>query len=130
MDAAVESRLGSRVAVRTQTLARPTNERRPIPIRPEQRFIFLTESGTPLTRAGLDNAWQDLITAAIDAEVIAREQRFTLHGLKHRGITDTKGKKAEKKEASGHKTDAMLDLYDHEVAVVEPAQSGEADGVL
>ena len=62
--------------------------------------------------------------------MIAREQRFTLHGLKHRGITDTKGKKAEKKEASGHKTDAMLDLYDHEVAVVEPAQAGEADGVL
>jgi hypothetical protein len=27
----------------------------------------------------------------IDAEVITREQRYTLHGLKHRGITDTKG---------------------------------------
>lgn len=36
----------------------------------------------------------------------------------------------EKKEASGHKTDAMLDLYDHEVAVVEPAKAGEAEGVL
>jgi hypothetical protein len=44
------------LAVRAQTLARPTNQRRPIPIRPEQRFIFLTESGTPLTRAGLDVA--------------------------------------------------------------------------
>jgi hypothetical protein len=31
--------------------------------------------------------------------------------------------------ASGHKTDAMLDLYDHEVAVVEPAQLGEAGGI-
>lgn len=90
----------------------------------------MTESGTPLTKDGLDNAWQDLITAAIEAEVITREQRFTLHGLKHRGITDTKGKKADKKEASGHKTDAMLDLYDHEVAVVEPARAGEAEGVL
>ena len=50
--------------------------------------------------------------------------------MKHRRIRDTKGKKAEKKEAGGHKTDAMLDLYDHEVAVVEPAQAGEADGVL
>ncbi|HEY5758497.1 MAG TPA: hypothetical protein VIU34_21870 [Steroidobacter sp.] len=78
----------------------------------------------------MDNAWQDLITAAIEVEVVAREQRFTLHGLKHRGITDTRGKKAQKKEASGHKTDAMLDLYDHEVAVVEPAQSGEAEAVL
>jgi hypothetical protein len=44
--------------------------------------------------------------------VITREQCFTLHGLKHRRITDTIGKGAEKNEASGHKTDAMLD-YDH-----------------
>jgi hypothetical protein len=51
-----------------------------------------------------------------------------LHGLKHRGITDTVGRRAEKKAASGHKSDAMLDLYDHEVAVVEPARPGEADG--
>jgi hypothetical protein len=57
--------------------------------------MFLTESGTPLTKAGLDNAWQDLITAAIEAEVIAREQRFTLHGLQHRGITDTKEESRE-----------------------------------
>jgi site-specific recombinase XerD len=116
------------LAVRAQTLARPSNKGRPIPIRPEQRFVFLSESGTPLTRAGLDNAWQDLIHAAMDAEVIAREQRFTLHGLKHRGITDTKGKKADKKEASGHKTEAMLERYDHEVAVVEPARPGEGGG--
>jgi len=41
---------------------------------------------------------------------IAPKDRFTLHGLKHRGITSTVGKKAEKKAASGHKSDAMLDL--------------------
>jgi hypothetical protein len=75
---------------------------------------------------GLDTTWQYFITSAIEAGVISREQRFTLHGLKHRGITDTVGKKAEKKEASGHKSDAMLELYDHEVAVVEPARPGEA----
>jgi site-specific recombinase XerD len=113
------------LAVRAQTLARPTNRRKPIPIRPEQRFIFISESGMPLTKAGLGNAWQDLIVAAIEQEIIAAEDRFTLHGLKHRGITDTVGKKAEKKAASGHKSDAMLDLYDHEVALVEPARSGE-----
>ena len=80
--------------------------------------------------AGLDNAWQDLILAAIEANVIAPEDRFTLHGLKHRGITDTVGRRAEKKAASGHKSDAMLDLYDHEVAIVEPARPGEAEGSL
>ncbi|HEY4367949.1 MAG TPA: hypothetical protein VGN07_12010 [Steroidobacteraceae bacterium] len=31
----------------------------------------------------------------MNAEVIAREQRFTLYSLQHRGITDTKGKKAD-----------------------------------
>ncbi len=115
------------LSVRAQTLAR--NKLRPIPIRAEKRFVFLSETGTPLTRAGLDNAWQHLIHAAMEAEVIAREQRFTLHRLKHRGITDTKGKKADKKEASGHKTEAMLDLYDHEVALVDPARPGEAGGI-
>jgi hypothetical protein len=40
--------------------------------------------------------------------------------LKHRGITDQE-KRADKNEASGHKTDGMIDLYNHEVAVVEPA---------
>ena len=74
----------------------------------------------------LDTTWQYFITSAIEAGVISPEQRFTLHGLKHRGITDTVGKKAEKKEASGHRSDAMLELYDHEVAVVEPARPGEA----
>ena len=28
------------------------------------------------------------------------------------------------------KFEAMRDLYDHEVAVVDPARSGEADGIL
>jgi hypothetical protein len=54
----------------------------------------LTESGRPLRRAGLDNAWQDLITAAIEAEVITGERP---------------------------QSDAMLDLYDHEVAIIDPA---------
>jgi hypothetical protein len=40
------------LAVRAQTRARPTNKGRPIPIRPDQRCVFLSESGTPLTRAG------------------------------------------------------------------------------
>jgi hypothetical protein len=39
---------------------------------------------------------------AIEAKVITEEQRFTPHGLKHRGVTDTKGTKADKRQASGH----------------------------
>lgn len=89
--------------MRAQMLARPTNRRRPIAIRPKQRFIFISASGTPLTKAGLDKAWQ--VVAAIEQKIIAAEDRFTLHSLKYRGITNIVGKKAEKKAASGHKSD-------------------------
>ena len=118
------------LAARARILARRSNRARPVPIRPEQRFIFLCASGSRLSTGVLECAWQHLIVAAIEAKVIAPEERFTLHGLKHRGVTDTVGRRAEKKEASGHKSDAMLDLYDHEVPVVEPARPGEAEGML
>lgn len=39
-------------------------------------------------------------------------ERFGLHGLKHRGVTDSKG---DKQEASGHKTRAMMEHYNHEL---------------
>jgi hypothetical protein len=118
------------LAARARILARRSNRARPVPIRPEQRFIFLCASGTRLSVATLEGAWQHLIVQAIEAKVIAPEERFTLHGLKHRGVTDTVGRRAEKKEASGHKSDAMLDLYDHEVPVVEPARPGGVEGTL
>lgn len=113
------------LSVRATTLARPSNRARPIPIRPEDRFIFLTESGTRLSVDAMEAAWQELMRSVIAAGVITAEERPTLHGFKHRGVTDTKGKKADKQAASGHKSAAMLDLYDHEVAVVQPAESGE-----
>jgi integrase len=62
-----------------------------------------------------------MIHAAIEAGTIAPEQRFGLHGLKHRGITDTAGNRADKQDASGHKSAAMLDVYDHALPVVNPA---------
>jgi site-specific recombinase XerD len=66
------------LAVRAATLARPGNKGRPVPIRAEQRFIFLSGSGRPLSRSGLNTIWHYLIRAAIDAGVITQEQRFTL----------------------------------------------------
>jgi site-specific recombinase XerD len=107
---------------------------RPIPIRAEQRYVFVNQSGGRLSKSALNQAWQDFMPAAIRANVITIEQRFTLHGLKHRGVTDTQGNKAVKKQASGHKTDAAFEVYDHEVPVVEPAVapefSGEFSGVI
>lgn len=53
---------------------------------------------------------------------ITREQRFTLHGLKHRGVTDTQGSLRRKQIASGHQTEATVQLYDHDVPLVAPAE--------
>lgn len=68
----------------------------------------------------MKTAWQRLITAAIEAGVIPEEERFTLHGLKHRGITDTRGTRAHKQDAAGHVTPQMTHRYDHELQLVEP----------
>lgn len=61
------------------------------------------------------------MAAALAAGLITEEERFGLHGLKHRGITDTKGTKADKQLASGHKSMQMVNRYDHERPIVDPA---------
>lgn len=89
---------------------------RPIPIKPEQRRLLVSESGTPLTKSALDSAWQRMVRRAIAEGVIEKDQRFALHGLKHLGITDS-----EDKGAGGRVTEAMRQLYDHSVPVVKAA---------
>lgn len=85
------------------------------------RPLIVSEDGCALSKSALNSAWRRAMAAAIEAGVIDADSRFGLHGLKHRGITDTPGRRADKKAASGHKTDAMLELYDHELQVVDPA---------
>jgi len=98
--------------------------RTPTPLRPDARPIFVGEDGAMLTRRAWDNGWGRLMRMAVDEGVITAEQRFGLHGLKHRGATDTAGTYEVKKQATGHKTDAMVHLYDHDVPTVEPAGGG------
>ncbi|MFD2436102.1 site-specific integrase [Modicisalibacter luteus] len=66
----------------------------------------------------MDTAWQRLIKLAIEEEIIEASQRFGLHDLKRRGITDTKGTRHDKQEASGHRSAAMLDVYDLSIPLV------------
>lgn len=108
------------VALRDVAMKR---HRVPVPIRAAQRVLVVSQTGTPLTKGGLDTAWQRLINGALRDKVITEDQRFSLHGLKHRGITDTKGNKADKQTAAGHTTPQMTDRYDHELPVVESARS-------
>ncbi len=95
--------------------------RRATLMRPEQRYIVVSQSGTPLRRSSLDSAWQRLMAAAITAGVIAAEDYFTLHGLKHRGVTDTGGNIGDKQEAGGHVDQRMTARYNHDLPVVKPA---------
>lgn len=89
-----------------------------IPLHPERRFIITAEHGGALSKSGLDTAWWRFITNAIKEGVILPEQRFGLHDLKRRGITDTPGTRADKQEASGHRDESMLDIYDLSVPSV------------
>lgn len=90
----------------------------PHQIDPARRPLIVSTTGDPLTKTGFDSAWQRMITAAIEANVITEAQRFSLHGLKHKGITDTDGTRADKQQASGHRAERLMDTYDHSVPVV------------
>lgn len=90
----------------------------PVPMHPENRPLIVAADGGELRKSSLDTAWQRLIKLAIEEDVITEEQRFGLHDLKRRGITDTKGTRHEKQEASGHRSASMMDTYDLSVPLV------------
>ena len=92
-------------------------------LRPEDRYLFVTESGRRLSKSALDTTWQRLMKLALHEKIITSEQRFTLHGIKHRGITDSKDK-----TAGGHRSESMRQRYDHEVPLVESAILPEFSG--
>ena len=85
---------------------------------------WVARNGGSLKRSSLDTTWQRMITDALRSGAITPEQRFSLHDLKRKGITDTEGTRADKQDASGHRTEAMLDVYDHSRPVVKPSRDG------
>ena len=94
---------------------------RVIPHKPENRSIIVNGSGDTLLKSTFDSAWKRLITRAISEGVITKEERFSPHDLKRKGTTETKGTRAEKQEASGHKSEAMMEVYDKSISVVKPS---------
>lgn len=44
-----------------------------------------------------------------------------MHDFKRKGITDTLGTRADKQQASGHKDEWMVDVYDLSVPMVKPS---------
>lgn len=80
-----------------------TKRKTVIPIMPSRRTIIVASHCGPLRKCSLDTAWQRFITLALSDEIITPEQLFALHDLERRGITDTSGKRADKREATGHR---------------------------
>ncbi|KRG77137.1 hypothetical protein ABB28_01885 [Stenotrophomonas chelatiphaga] len=99
-----------------------------IPIRAEGRYLFVSEDGERLTEDGWQTAWERMMRNAVKDGILSHDERFGLHSLKHRGVTDNS--KGDKKEASGHKTDAMLHVYDHSLPVVNDESSHGSGGNL
>lgn len=97
----------------------------PVPITPERRHLVVAAHGGPLRKSSLDTAWQRFITQTIERGILTEDERFGMHDLKRRGITDTAGNRADKQEASGHRDASMLDVYDFSLPVVEPAGGQE-----
>lgn len=58
---------------------------------------------------------------AIADGVIQAEQRFGLHDLKRKGITDSSGPRTDEQQASGHRSAAMVDIYDLSFPVATPS---------
>lgn len=70
--------------------------------------------------AGMPSAWQRFIRTAMSEGVIAEDERFSMHGRKHRGITGPEGNHGDKQDAAGHKSPTTTGRYDHDVPVVKP----------
>jgi site-specific recombinase XerD len=98
-------------AVRTRN-AIWEKRRMPTPMHPEDRLVLVNKFGAAVSRQALSTIWQTLMNRCVELGVIADADRFGLHDAKRKGITDTQVTRAEKRESSGHRTDAMMDVYD------------------
>lgn len=108
-----------------QRAAAIKRHRVPVPMRAEDRILVVSQVGRPLSKSGLDTAWQRLIRKAVTSKVIEPGLRFSFHGLKHRGITDTKGGRKAKQDGAGHRQEQMTDRYDHELPITHAAGEGD-----
>ena len=62
---------------------------------------------------------QSPLNPAVEAEIMSEQEWFGLHDIKRRGTTDTEGTAEDKLEATGHKSRAMLPIYDKSIARVK-----------
>lgn len=97
----------------------------PAQIQPEKRYIFISEkTGDHLNVSSFKTAKSriDQLAAEKAHEEGKEYTHFTFHDLKRKGVTDTEGSIAEKQEASGHKSQSMMNIYNVKPSLVKPAK--------
>lgn len=67
-----------------------------------------------------DSTHSDSAHQRRDKKIVTQEERFSPHDLKRKGITDTPGTGAEKKDAAGL-SEAMMKTYDLSRLAVKPS---------
>jgi len=96
---------------------------RAVPMQPEHRPLIVSRDGDALRKSSFDSAWQRFIRRALDDQIITEDERFSMHDLKRKGITDTKGNRHDKQDASGHRSAGMMDVYDLSVPIVQASDA-------
>lgn len=101
------------------------DQKHAIPLKPEQRPLFVNNSGDALKKSTFDSAFQRLMHRAMneDPPIITEAERFSAHDMKRKGATDTPGTRADKQDAGGWKSPQVVEVYDKSIPVVKP--SGE-----
>ena len=92
-----------------------------IPKRDVDKLIIVNSGGEAISSDAFHSGWQKFIAFAINDKIITNDERFSLHDLKRKGISDTAGTGSDKKDASGHRSDSMMQIYDKSMPVVHPA---------
>lgn len=85
-------------------------------IRPADRPLIVDTLGNQLSESAYHSSWQRFVTARIKEGIISNEQRFSMHGLKHKGCTDSTSH-----NPAGHKDPRMQNHYDHTIKIVDAA---------
>ncbi|ANF56114.1 integrase [Halotalea alkalilenta] len=96
---------------------------RAVPLNPARRPLIISRNGDALQKSSFDSAWQRFIHNAMEDGAIDIEDRFGLHDLKRRGITDTEGNRHDKQDAAGHRSPAMMDVYDLSLPIVPTSET-------
>lgn len=80
-------------------------------------FVLHDRRGQKLRYDAFSTAWQRVMARALAEGLVSH--RFSFHDLKAAGVSDFDG---DKRKAAGHRTLAMVNVYDRKIEVVEATE--------